>query len=288
MKKTCTLLLVMIMLFSMAIPASAAVLPFADVPSESWYAPYVQYVYDNSLMNGTSETVFSPDANMTRGMVVTVLYRIAGSPAVSGGNPFTDVAANSWYATPIIWASETGITSGVTATTFAPDSDVTREQLVSFIYRYCNYYHGTGIIIGELNEFEDAHMISTWAKNALHWAVELGIITGVTDTTLVPQGNATRAQCAAILKRYAQWENAVTGDTTPSEPIVPPQPDNSVDIPESDPYGEFYILNTNSHKFHYPDCRSAAKISSNNYAEFTGSRETLIASGFDPCGNCDP
>lgn len=288
MKKISALLLTLIMLFSMILPASAAALPFTDVAADSWYTPYVQYVYDNSLMNGTSGTVFSPDANMTRGMVVTVLYRIAGSPAISGGNPFTDVAADSWYATPIIWASETGITSGVSATSFAPDSDVTREQLVSFIYRYCNYYHGTGRIIGELDEFADASSISDWAKIAMHWAVELGIITGVTDSTLVPQGNATRAQCAAILNRYSLWEKAVEDDTIPTDPSTPSQPGNSDSFPESDPEGNTYILNTNTHKFHHPGCSSAAKISPENYQEFTGTREALIESGYDPCGHCDP
>ena len=158
-------------------------LPFADVARGSWYYDAVEYVYANGLMEGTSAAAFEPDANMTRAMVWAVLARIDGE-TISGAGWASDARA---------WAMESGVSDGTD-----PNGLITREQLVTMLYRFAGEpEHG-----GSLSAYADAKSVSSWAAGAMAWAVEEGVISGVTSTTLEPQSTATRAQCAAVLMRF--------------------------------------------------------------------------------------
>lgn len=175
-------------------------MPFTDVHSYSWFYDAVQFVYDNDIMNGVSDTSFNPDGTVTRGMIVTMLWRMAGEPYSFGGG-FSDVPAGHYCYSAAAWASRNGIVNGMTSTTFAPDSNITREQLVTILYRYAQYlgYSTTG---SSLYGFTDASSVSSYATNAMSWAVKYGIISGVTTTTLVPAGTATRAQAAQMFMSF--------------------------------------------------------------------------------------
>ena len=176
---------------------------YTDVTAGDWYANAVTYVTLTGLMNG-SNGAFQPSTNLTRAMMVTVLYRMAGQPEVTQENPFQDVAADTWYTNAVIWASETGITTGTSDTTFAPTKALTREQLASFFYRFAQYESGGEIPAAgdNLASFTDAGKISSYAIDAVNWAVGEGLISGVGNNTLAPQNSATRAQVATILMRY--------------------------------------------------------------------------------------
>ena len=178
--------------------------PFRDVPDGAWYEPYVQFVYDNGLMNGTSGTEFGPALPMNRAMVVTVLYRMAGSPQVSGAAPFTDVQPGSFYEKPVAWAYENGIVMGVSATEFAPGADVLRCQLVTFFYRYAKALGHDTSVRADLSAYLDRGQVMDFAADAFSWAVAEGIISGMSPTELGPNGTANRAQCAAIIMRVVQ------------------------------------------------------------------------------------
>lgn len=175
-------------------------MPFTDVHSYSWFYDAVQFVYDNDIMNGVSDTSFNPDGTVTRGMIVTMLWRMAGEPYSFGGG-FSDVPAGHYCYSAAAWASRNGIVNGMTSTTFAPDTNITREQLVTILYRYAQYlgYSTTG---SSLYGFTDASSVSSYATNAMSWAVKYGIISGVTTTTLVPAGTATRAQAAQMFMSF--------------------------------------------------------------------------------------
>ena len=211
MKKQISFILAVVLILGMIPPVYAAQLPFTDVKQGSWYADAVEYVYSNGLMNGTGETTFSPGTNMSRAMIVTVLHRLEGSPASSVQLPFDDVPGKKYYSEAVRWSYENGIVNGVSATKFAPDANVTREQLVTIFYRYANAkgYSTTGmddLSNRKLGYFTDADKLHNYARNAMVWAEVNGIINGVTETTLVPDGNATRAQFATIMKRFADWQ----------------------------------------------------------------------------------
>ena len=178
--------------------------PFADVPDGQWYSPYVAYVYENDLMSGTSETTFSPNATMTRAMVVTVLHRLAGKPIYGEIDKFTDVPYGTWYTGAVFWAVGSGITSGTSETTFSPNDKVTREQLVTFLYRYAEYLF-VDITTTELGEYADLNDVAEYARTPFGWAVANGIVSGTDETHLSPKNYATRAQCAAVLARFDQW-----------------------------------------------------------------------------------
>ena len=177
--------------------------PFADVADTAWYADAVQYVYENGMMNGTSATAFSPDATTTRAMIVTILYRLEGEPAAEASG-FTDVAANAYYADAVAWAQANDIVNGVSATSFAPDNVITREQMARILYRHAHYKRSDISAPNSLNAFADASQISSYAVAAMQWANGNGLINGVTGTTLAPQGSATRAQVATILMRFCE------------------------------------------------------------------------------------
>lgn len=178
---------------------------FTDVPEHEWFAESVEYVKDKGLMNGISVTSFGPQTSITRGMIVTIIYRLEDSPEVNSELQFSDVNSTYYYCTPIIWASENGIVNGYSKDTFAPDDEITREQFATILYRYAEK-KGIDVSVSsngaDLSSFEDESKISEYAVKALSWANETGLIKGVTVTTLEPQGKATRAQAATIFMRF--------------------------------------------------------------------------------------
>lgn len=178
-------------------------LPFADVALSDWYRKAVEYVYEKGIMNGTSDTTFSPNTTTTRGMIVTILYRLEGEPDAAASN-FTDVASNMYYADAINWAAANGIVNGITTTTFGPDNAITREQMAAILYRYAQYKGYDVTASNDLGSYTDASQISAYATTAMQWANAEGLITGNTTTTINPIGNATRAEVATILMRFCE------------------------------------------------------------------------------------
>ena len=177
---------------------------YKDIPND-WSRQGIEYCLNNGLMNGVDSTHFDPYTQMTRAMVVTVLYRAAGSPQTSTANlPFTDLKA-TWYTNAVAWAYRSGITSGVSQTAFNPDGTVTREQLVAMLYRFSALQGGnvTNVNGQILNSYGDGANVSDWAHLSFCWAVQQGVING-SDGQLLPQGSANRAQIATILMRYMQ------------------------------------------------------------------------------------
>lgn len=180
---------------------------FADVAADAWYADAVQYVYENGMMSGTSETTFSPDLTTTRGMIVTILYRLEGSPDLSNENlgyPYADVDANAYYADAVYWARQNGIVSGMSAEQFAPNNAITREQMAAILYRYAQFKGYDVSAKADLSVYTDAAQVSAYATDAMAWANGAQLITGTSATTLTPAGNATRAQVATILMRFCE------------------------------------------------------------------------------------
>ena len=177
-------------------------LPFGDVKSADWFYNDVKYVYEKGMMAGTAADVFAPNATTTRAMIVTILYRLEGSPAVTGTNAFADVPAGQWYTDAVNWAAANQIVKGTSATTFAPNASITREQMAAILYRYAQYKGYDVTKKADLSGYSDNGQVSTYAKDALAWANAAKLINGVTNTTLAPQGNATRAQVSAILHRF--------------------------------------------------------------------------------------
>ena len=180
-------------------------LPFIDVRGDDWFYDDVAYVYENGLMNGTSETTFSPYISTTRGMIVTILYRMEGKPAVFEACPFTDVKAGAYYERAIVWAAENGIVKGYGNGCFGPDDQITREQMAAILYRYAKN-RGQDVSVGEntnILSYDDALDISEYAVPAMQWACGAQIIHGA-DGRLTPGAKATRAQVAAILHRFCE------------------------------------------------------------------------------------
>lgn len=174
-------------------------LPFTDVKSGDWFYPAVQYAYAQGLMTGTSATTFAPNGTMNRAMIVTVLYRLEKSPAVTGASKFTDVPAGQWYSDAVAWAAANKIVNGYDETTFGPMNAVTREQMAAILFRYEQVKGLENVTLEEnLNRFPDQNKISAYAIPALQWAVGQKIINGNADGTLDPTGTATRAQVAQI------------------------------------------------------------------------------------------
>ena len=174
---------------------------FSDVATDAWYVDAVQFAYDEGIMTGTSETTFSPEFTTTRGMIVAILHRLEGSPDASGDR-FVDVANGDWYAEAVNWAASESIVNGTSATTFAPNAWVTREQLAAILHNYAEYKGMDVSARADLSVYDDAASISDWANDVMQWAVGEKLISGVTNDTLAPQGNATRAQVAAIFQRF--------------------------------------------------------------------------------------
>lgn len=186
------------------VPEVPQALPFTDVTEGDWFYESVAYVYTNGLMNGTSDTTFSPNGTTTRGMIVTILYRQAGGPEAAAWSPFQDVDPNQYYAAPIAWAAWNGIVNGKTATSFGPNDPITREQMAAILYRYAKDQGMDVSQRGNLAQFSDQGRISAYAREALSWANGAGLITGKGDGVLDPQGPAVRAQVAAIFQRFCE------------------------------------------------------------------------------------
>ena len=171
---------------------------FGDVPQNSWFADAVKYVSENKLMNGTSTTAFAPNENMSRAMLATVLYRMSGETAEAGSS-FRDVSSSAYYAAAVSWASSKGIVNGTGADAFSPNASITREQLAAMLYRYA----GEPSVSADLSAYTDTVDISPYASKAVEWCVAKGILSGKSATRLAPQDTATRAECAAMLQRFA-------------------------------------------------------------------------------------
>lgn len=176
---------------------------FDDVAPSAWYADAVDYVVSNGVMNGTGKTTFAPETQLSRAMMVQVLYNMENKPAAASAD-FTDVADGAWYADAVAWAAEHKIVNGVSETAFAPDDNITREQMAAILYRYAEYKGQDVSARADLSAYTDAANISSYAEPMLAWAVAEGLLNGSTDTTLTPAGNATRAEVAAVLMRYLQ------------------------------------------------------------------------------------
>lgn len=186
-----------------ALEVPAPSLPFTDVTASDWFYDAVTYVYDNGLMTGTSANAFSPNATTTRGMIVTILHRLEGTPTADASG-FTDVEKGAWYQDAVDWAAANGIVNGTSQTTFAPNAPITREQMAAILYRYAAYKGYDVSQKAQLDQFQDQSAVSGYAEDALAWANAAGLITGVTDTTLSPKGSAVRAQTATILMRFCE------------------------------------------------------------------------------------
>ena len=226
LRRMAAFLTALILCLGLSVMASAAEgdTGFSDVDAGDWYAEAAAYCRDNGLMAGTGETTFSPDTPMTRGMLVTVLYRLAGSPSLENENlgyPFADVPGDSWYADGVYWARLNGVVSGYSDSAFGPNDPLTREQLAAILWRYA----GSPAVAGSAS-FADESDIASWAASAVDWAQESGYVSGVGGNRFDPDGTATRAQVAVILMRYDQ---AQTEEPSP-EPAPEPTPEAGTDV----------------------------------------------------------
>lgn len=195
-----TLLSVSLLLSLCVVPAFAAE-SFGDVNTEDYYADAIDWAYEQGLMSGVGGGNFAPRKSTNRAMLLTVLWRLESKPAATGANPFTDVASDEWYTEAVIWGSENKLIQGYGNGLFGPADTLTREQLVTILYRYAQFKGYNMETEGDLSNYTDAAGVADWAKPAMLWAVERKLINGVTDTTLAPQGDAIRGQLAVILNR---------------------------------------------------------------------------------------
>lgn len=176
---------------------------FADVKKDDWHYNCVKYVYENNLMQGTGNG-FEPESKMSRAMLVTVLYRMAKPESVESTHNFKDVAKGQWYSDAVAWAAANGIVSGISATEFAPDSDISREQMALIIYRFAKMQGYNVSNVADISSFADTADVSDWALDAIRWANKTELVNGTSETTLSPKATATRAQVAAILMRFCE------------------------------------------------------------------------------------
>ena len=210
--------------------------PFDDVQTTDWFYDTVQYVYDEGLMAGTGDRIFSPQQTTTRGMIVTILHRMAGSPEAETQD-FTDVDPNAWYAPAINWSIESGVGAGYGGGLFGPDDAITREQMASFLYRYAELEDYDVSAVGDLNDFADASAVSNWAEDVMSWAVGADLFAGRDNNNLAPQGLTTRAEAATILMRYCENIVGTSAEDPSDEPSDDPstEPDTpDVDNPSED------------------------------------------------------
>lgn len=189
-------------------PGKSQHTPFYDVSQSDWFYAQVGFAYEQGLFSGVDEHHFSPGTTMNRAMLVSVLYRLAGSPAETGNAAFTDVPAGTWYSQAVRWGASVGVTSGTGGGAFSPNGPVTREQAVAMLYNYAYKCLGTDVSGGAaLTGYGDLDRLSNWARPAMTWAVDRGIISGASNggaLTLDPQRGATRAEMAAILKAFCE------------------------------------------------------------------------------------
>ena len=181
--------------------------PFRDVTESDWFYDDVRFANQNGLFNGVEKDLFAPEKSMTRGMLVTVLWRLDGETAPKTATTFTDVDANAYYADAVAWAAESGVVNGIGGNKFDPEGNVTREQIAAILFRYAAFKGVDTAARADLTAFPDAEKTSAYARDALSWAVAAELVKGTKEGSTIyldPQGSATRAQVAAILSRYVQ------------------------------------------------------------------------------------
>ena len=181
--------------------------PFRDVTESDWFYDDVRFANQNGLFNGVEKDLFAPEEPMTRGMLVTVLWRLDGETAPKTATTFTDVDVNAYYADAVAWAAESGVVNGIGGNKFDPEGNVTREQIAAILFRYASLKGVDTAARADLTAFPDAEKTSAYAHDALSWAVAAALVKGTKEGSTIyldPQGSATRAQVAAILSRYAQ------------------------------------------------------------------------------------
>lgn len=208
MKKTIAILIAMLLYVSADIADASTITTnheenFMDVKESDWFYDDVKYVQENKLMTGTSEVEFSPSGETTRGMIVTILWRLEGEP-VAEGKDFKDVSLDAWYSKAVAWASNNQIVSGYNEITFGPNDTATREQLATIMYRYALHKKYDVFDEAELDKYKDKEQISAYAVKSLKWANANGIISGTSKITISPKDNVLRSQIAAILKRFCE------------------------------------------------------------------------------------
>ena len=206
MKKLLCAVLSILMLSGITVltPSVSAATAFSDVEPGRWSEEYINYAVSNGYLKGVGDGKFDPAGTTTRAMVVTVLWRMEGSPENGYRPDFRDVPENEWYSVPVIWAKDAGVVLGVSQDSFDPNGKITREQLSTMLFRYSDYKDYDVTREADLSTFTDKQSISDWAERAMAWAVGYGLIKGVTDKTVEPGGPATREQLATILKRYVE------------------------------------------------------------------------------------
>lgn len=175
---------------------------YSDVSEDDWYYNAVKSMGERGYMGGVTETEFAPNIEMTRGMLVTLLYRIEGAPAVSGSLSFEDVEANQWYSNAVLWASSVELVNGYDEKTFGVNDSISREQMATLLMRYDRMKNDAAELTEDLSGFSDVAEISPYAVDAVKWAVQNGLIKGMTETEFAPKGTATRGQVAVLLDRY--------------------------------------------------------------------------------------
>ena len=183
---------------------TAVTLPFTDVAADSWYYDSVAYVYEKGLMGGTGDGLFAPDLTTSRAMIVTILYRLENSPAVTTSAGFTDVAADTWYTDAVNWANANGIVTGYGDGRFGPEDTITREQMAVILYRTAKLLGRDVSARADLSGYTDAANVGEYAVEAMQWAVAQGLLTGTDAGALLPSGSATRSQAAALLMRFCE------------------------------------------------------------------------------------
>ena len=179
-------------------------LNFTDVSSSDWFFKGVEYVVDKGIMSGVSENQFDPSGKLTRAMLVQMLYNMESRPACDAENAFIDVPVGQWYTDAVIWANDAKIVSGMGEGLFAPNMEITREQMVAMLYNYAKYKGYDVTASADLSTFADNASVSAWAQPAMQWAVAEGYISGMGDNQLAPQGTATRAEIASVIMRFME------------------------------------------------------------------------------------
>ncbi len=202
MKRIISLILTVLLLSGAAVAVFADGSPFSDVKTSRWSYEAIMYAVEKGYMNGVGDGKFDPAGSMTRGMVVTVLYRREGSPAVTFRDDFSDVKSGKYYSDAVIWAKDEGVVNGITETTFEPNGKITREQLATMLSRFSERCLVSVPDRADLSGYPDSDKIHSYAKDAMAWASEANLIKGMSDGTLSPRGYATREQFATILKRF--------------------------------------------------------------------------------------
>ena len=218
-------LLIFAMAFTLLLPTYIAAdnTAFSDVDANAWYAEAVDYVQSHGLMSGTSDTTFEPGSEMNRAMIATVFYRLAGSPAVSGGASFSDVASGIWYTDAVLWAAQEGLIGGYGNGRFGPTDPLPREQLVTIFWRYAGKPDASGSV-----SFADAQQVADYARTAAAWAQTNGIINGVGGNRFDPKGTVTRAQAATIFMNYNKLSDNDTPEPPSPSPELPEETDGKI------------------------------------------------------------